>query len=98
MTERWHPAAWDLPDASALQALQRGDATPEQQARALKWVVESAAGTYEHMFVPGAQDQTTYLEGRRSVGLQIVKLLRVDIGRLRQIEAEKAKPARKGKT
>jgi len=81
--ERWLPAEWDLPDASALQALGRGDATPEQQKRALTVIVEKLAGTYEHTFVPGGQDQTIYLEGRRSVGLQIVKLLKVDLAALR---------------
>lgn len=96
--ERWLPAEWDSPDAASLQALVRGDATPEQQKRALNWIVNSAAGTYEHTFVPGSHDQSTYLEGRRSVGLQIVKLLKVDLAALRQIAAaKKTTTARKGK-
>jgi len=97
--ERWLPSEWDLPDASALQALSRGEADEHQQRRALACIVEKLAGTYEHTFVPGAQDQTIYLEGRRSVGLQIVKLLKVDLGALRQAEAAaQANPARKRKT
>lgn len=97
--ERWLPAEWELPDAAALQALARGDATADQQLRALKWIVERAAGAYEHTFVPGAADQSTYLEGRRSVGLQVVKLLKVSLPALKQAaEAKKNTPARKGKT
>jgi hypothetical protein len=97
--ERWLPAEWEVPDAAALQALARGDATPDQQLRALKWVIEAAAGTYEHTFVPGASDQSTYLEGRRSVGLQMVKLLKVSLPALKQAaEAKKNQPARKRNT
>ena len=87
--ERWLPAEWELPDASALQALARGEADQHQQLRALKWIVEAACGTYEHTFVPGSPDQTQYLEGRRSAGLQIVKLCKVDLAALRQANARK---------
>lgn len=90
--ERWLPAEWELADAAAIQALARGDAEASQQKRALTVIVEKLAGTYEHTFVPGAQDQTTYLEGRRSVGLQIVKLLKVDLAALRQAKTAKQKP------
>lgn len=97
--ERWLPADWELPDAAAMQALARGDATPDQQLRALKWVIEAAAGTYEHTFVPGAHDQSTYLEGRRSVGLQVVKLLKVDVAAMKQaLAAKNNTPARKRNT
>jgi hypothetical protein len=94
--DRWLPAEWELPDAAAIQALARGDADAQQQQRALACVIEKLAGTYEHTFVPGAQDQTTYLEGRRSVGLQVVKLLKVDLAAVRR--ATESTPARKSKT
>lgn len=90
--ERWLPAEWELADAAAIQALARGDAEASQQKRALTVIVEKLAGTYEHTFVPGAHDQSTYLEGRRSVGLQIVKLLKVDLAALRQAKTAKQKP------
>jgi hypothetical protein len=71
--EFWHPALWELPDASALQALQRGEADADQP------------------------DVSQHLEGRRSVGLQIVKLLKVDIAAVRQLQnAPQSQPARKG--
>lgn len=73
----WHPAEWEPADASALQALSRGDATPEQQRRALDWVVTRAAMTYDETFVPGQGDVSDFLAGRRNVGTQIVKLLKV---------------------
>jgi hypothetical protein len=93
--ERWQPAKWELADASALQALMRGDAGPEQQKRALRWVIEGAAGTYEEVMVPREPDTSAYLMGRRSVGLQIVKLLHVNVPAVKtatdSIPAKKAK-------
>jgi hypothetical protein len=90
--ERWHPAAWELPDAAALQALGRGDADANQQRHALKVIVEKLSGAYEYTFVPREPDTSAYLEGRRSVGLQIVKLLKVDLATLRNANARKGKP------
>jgi len=68
---------WEPADASALQALTRGEASPEQQRRALDWIVKVGAGTYNVSFMPGQADSTAFAEGRRYVGLQIVKLLAV---------------------
>lgn len=72
------PAAWENADVSALQALQRGDATPEQQQRALKWLIEQGAGTYEFAFYD-TDRATAFALGRAFVGQQIVKLLRLNL-------------------
>lgn len=83
----WKPAKWELADASALQALIGGAATKDQQMRALKWVIESAAGTYDMSYRPGDTSRDTdFAEGRRSVGLQIVKLLKMNLSELRRQE------------
>ena len=79
MRERWLPAEWEKFDAACIQALARGEADSRQQQHALKVIVEQLAGTYEHTFVPRETETTMYLEGRRSVGLQIVKLVKVDL-------------------
>jgi len=84
--EAWHPAAWDEHHALAIQALSEGNASPEQQKAALRWIIEEAAGTYDLSFRPGptgARD-TDFAEGRRSVGLQIVKLSRINTDILRK--------------
>lgn len=96
--ERWQPAAWDLPDASALQALLKGQADEYQQKRALNWILTNACMTYEETFVPREADTSAFLAGRRNVGLQIVKLLKVDLAAVRQMEAAKTTTARKRKT
>lgn len=66
---------WDVPVASAVQALSRGEATPEQQKGFLRWLMHHAAGTYEGTFHPESERASAFAEGRRFVGLQCVKLL-----------------------
>jgi hypothetical protein len=98
LCERWLPAEWELLDASAIQALGRGDADARLQQHALKVIVEKLAGAYEETFVPRESDTSAFLQGRRSVGLQIVKLLKVDLSALRQAaQAAKNQSARKAK-
>lgn len=75
---------WEPGDGGALQALARGEATPDQQKRALDWIIQQGAATYQPTFVPGAPDASAFMEGRRFVGLQIVKLLTLNLEALRQ--------------
>lgn len=81
--EAFIPPKWDDFDAGALKALARGDADAGQQQRALKWIIESAAGTYDLSFRPDPH-QTAFAEGRRFVGLQVVKLLKIDLPALKE--------------
>lgn len=77
------PPPYGLPDASAIQALQRGDATPDQQQRALRWIIEQAAGAYEFQFYPSDRE-TAFALGRGFVGQQIVKLTKLNLSSLRK--------------
>jgi hypothetical protein len=70
--------AWDVVDAAAIQALQRGEATPAQQQNFLKWLIQQAAGAYEGTFHPESDRASAFAEGRRFVGLQCVKLLAIN--------------------
>lgn len=87
--EPWHPAPWDKPDAYALQALSRGEATPDQQKRALKWIIYNACMTYERTFIAGNPDASQVIAGRREAGLDIVKLLNLNLGALSGATQEK---------
>lgn len=73
----WAPAPWEEAVAYALQALNTGTATPEQQRRALDWIIDRAAMTYDEPFWPDNARVTDYVLGKRSVGLQIVKLIKL---------------------
>lgn len=76
--EVWHPPTdYDNTTIRALHALAKGEAGPEDQKRALDWIVNVAASTYDEPFRPGQDDVRCYMLGRRSVGLAIVKLLKL---------------------
>lgn len=76
---------WTVADASALQACVRGDATSEQQQRAINWIIYGAADTYGFAFRPGDTDRETNIAlGRQFVGHQIVKLLKINTAALRR--------------
>lgn len=66
--------AFDLPEVAALQALQAGTATSEQQQRAINWIITHACGFYELSFTDDAR-LSDFSEGRRFVGKQIVNML-----------------------
>jgi hypothetical protein len=71
----WSPPAFDPADAYALKALQTGTANESQQKRALDWIIHRAAWTYNDTYSPFSERDSTFAQGRRFVGLQIVKLL-----------------------
>jgi len=75
------PAPYTDADVSAIQALQRGEATPEQQKRALEWIVNAAANTYDVEYRTDGRDPA-FCSGRRFVGLQIVKMLKLSLAAL----------------
>lgn len=81
------PPAWEPADVSALQALQRGDATSDQQKRALDYII-TLAGTYDLSYRPDSDRDTTFAEGKRFVGLQIVKALHINLAAIRQAKSK----------
>ncbi|TXJ25387.1 MAG: hypothetical protein E6Q24_14745 [Chitinophagaceae bacterium] len=66
-------------DVAALKALEFGEASPEQQKRALAWIINNASATYEMSYRPTSDRDTSFAEGRRFVGLQIVKMLKLNL-------------------
>jgi len=75
----WQPPSWDLADAYAMQRLYAGEATPDQQKRALKWILEKAAAMKEWGFRPEGHRETDIALGRAFVGFQIEKLIAVNL-------------------
>ena len=64
-------------ETRALKALEAGEATPEQQRRALQAIVKGFARTHDQSFVPDEPaTHTAFLEGRRFVGNQILRHLK----------------------
>lgn len=77
------PAVYGIPDVAAIQALAFGTATPDQQRRALEWIVNSACGTYDSEYRSNDREHA-YASGRRFVGLQIVKMTKLNLGKLKK--------------
>lgn len=75
------PAPYEIADVAAIQALQRGEATPEQQQRAFDWIVNQAANTYDLEYRTEPRDHA-FCSGRRFVGLQLIKLLKLNMAAL----------------
>lgn len=95
MTEKDSPHVFcphEIADVSAFQALERGDASPDQQKRALAWLINVAAMTYQPTFMADPY-KSAYAEGRRFVGLKVVKLLKLSLTALHKAsEARKVQP------
>jgi hypothetical protein len=85
----WLPAPYAIADAYAIKHLVDGTATPDEQKRALRWIVETLCATYDLSMRPdeaGGDRATVFAEGKRFVGLQIVKLIKIDPDKLRTKE------------
>ena len=78
----YQPAEYELADFSAVQALQRGDATPLQQQRALRWVLEKVCEVGGLGWHPDGGESAAFVAGRRFVGLQILKAIQVNVSAL----------------
>lgn len=88
----WKPAVYTLPDIVAIQALQNGTADEHQQKRALQWIIEVAAGTFEEQYSPDSERDTAYALGMRKVGQQIIKLTKLDTAKQKEFEEKKNTP------
>ena len=76
---------YDIPVVAAVQALLRGDATPDQQTQFMAWCINHACGTYNTSFSEDGDRATAFAEGRRFVGLQLVKLSKLSLNALRKV-------------
>ena len=79
----WAPPPYEPIDIASIQALAHGVANEQQQARALKWIIEILCGTYDLSFRPDSERETAFAEGRRFVGLNLVKAMKMDLTKLR---------------
>lgn len=82
------PVKWEPADVGALQSLQRGDAPPEVQQRALKFIIERVCDTYGLGWFPTGPHEASFAAGRRFAGTEIVKLLNINLARLRREPSE----------
>lgn len=86
----WLPAPWEDADAGAIQALARGDASEDQQRRALEWIINRACATYDMSFHPEGDRATCFAEGKRFVGNQIIKMMKINLAKMRSAHGGRA--------
>jgi hypothetical protein len=86
----WHPAPYDTQTIYALKALDKGTANEGQQKRVLEWIINAVARTYDVSFVPDSDRESAYAEGRRAVGLELVKLINLPASAVAQIRKQEA--------
>lgn len=80
--EPWKPAEWEPEDAYAIQAFMQGRASQEQQLRAAGFILNQLCGTYDLSYRPSGDRDTCFAEGKRFVGLSLVKFAHLNIARL----------------
>lgn len=76
-SDPWEPAPYDQFDLAAVRAVSQGTASDDQQKRAFNWIVATCAGVKDLPWHPGGAEgarATDFANGKRFVGLQIVKL------------------------
>lgn len=84
----WDSAPFALADAMALKALEAGTADADQQQRALHWIVHAGARVNRMSFDPDSPRGSDFAEGRRFLGLQILRLVTTPVEDLER-EAKK---------
>lgn len=87
----WVPVEGVKADAAALQAMQHGEATPDQQARAMEFIIAKIGGFRHTSYRPGGHDgdrDTAFAEGRRFVGNEIMRFVNTPLSRF---DEEKSK-------
>ncbi len=82
----WLPLAPYKHEGAALQALDRGEATPEQQLCAMDYILYTISDrngmSYRPGGVEGARD-SDFAEGRRFVGNTIVNILKTSLSEMK---------------
>jgi hypothetical protein len=85
----WLPSKYTIADIASIQALSRGEADEFQQKRALNFIIETLARTYDEQYYPDSSRDTDYALGMRKVGQQIVKCLKLDLATFKKKEEAK---------
>lgn len=78
------PSTWSSADAFAIKALAKGTANESQQKRAVDFIINRLCGTFDLSFRPDAPRVTDFAEGKRHVGLQLVKLINLPVAMIKK--------------
>jgi hypothetical protein len=79
------PPKYTSADVYAIQALARGTASGDQQRHALNLIVNGISCAFDISYRPQKPDDTTFAEGKRFVGSQIDRLVRMNPANVEKI-------------
>lgn len=80
----WMPAKYEKKHVGAIQAIARGDASDHQQRLFMDYLINELCVTYDLSFRPDSIRDTDFAEGRRFVGLQLVKMTKINISMIKE--------------
>jgi hypothetical protein len=89
MTNPHAPAAFARPEASAIRACANGTADERQQKLAIAAIAQKACLIDEISYVPGgpeAERATSFAEGRRFVGAQIRRAIKIPLTEFPEVD------------
>ena len=72
-------------EIQALRSLSAGTATEREQQVALYVIVNKFSRAQDLLYIPGSFDQTAMLNGRAFVGQEILKYIKIPVGKLDEI-------------
>ena len=90
----------DVTVGYAIQALAKGEADPEQQAKAFNWIVSDLSGAYAMSIDFESTKKSDFNEGKRHVGRCLVGILTTNFGTVKAVDTikEVAKDTTKNQT
>lgn len=79
----WRPEKWELPEASAIQAIYAGNPTKDQCRHFVRWM-EKATMLHAMTYSPLSDRDTAFAEGRRFVGRRFRLLGKINLALFRK--------------
>ena len=68
-----------IEDILAVKAVANGNASTEQQKRAMRYIIEAVSGYYDISYRPELADGTLIAEGKRIVGAHLVGMINTSL-------------------
>ena len=78
----YYPADYTKQMVIAIQAVAAGIANEGQQQLTMKWIIEDLCRTYDLDYFPDSDRDSVFASAKRSIGLQLVKLIKIKTGSL----------------
>lgn len=85
-----------IADVAAVKAMSNGTATPDQQIRGMRWIIEKGCMAYDETFHPESERASAFMQGRRYVGLKLVLFINANLTALKKRQDPNATPSETG--